>query len=112
MDWQFGHNCSHLVPALDKCRLKIDRYNQRPDLLASRLLRTREILVYTGWSAQELMDRVERGEVIAKKIKKPKHPARDGYVRYKLGCAWEWDSCGMAVTGGVCEWYGHLNALP
>lgn len=105
MDWQFGHNCTRFVPVLNKCRMKIDRYNQRADLLADRLLKTREILVYTGWSLQELMDRVERGDVRMTRVRKPKNPERDGYLRYRLRCAWQWDGCGMAVTGGMCEWY-------
>jgi hypothetical protein len=110
MDWQFGHNCAHLLPALDKCRIKVERYNQRADLLANRVLKTREILAYTQWSPQELLDRIERGDVPAWKVKKPLNPDRDGYVRYKLNCSWEWDSCGMAVTGGVCEWYEPTDA--
>jgi hypothetical protein len=105
MDWQFGYNCTHFVPALEKCRVKIDRYNRRDDLLADKWLKTREIVVYTGWPAQELMDRIERGEVQAKRILKPKNPERDGYIRYRLRCAWDWDSCGMAVTGGMCEFF-------
>ena len=105
MDWHFGFNCSHFVPTLDKCRVKIGLYNERTDLLGDKWLKTREILVYTGWPAQKLMDQVERGEVEAKKIQKPKNPERDGYVRYRLRCSWDWDSCGMAVTGGMCEFY-------
>lgn len=105
MDWQFGYNCTHFVPTLGKCRVKIDRYNQRDDLLADKWLKTREVLVYTGWSAQELMDRIEQGDVEAKRIQKPKNPERDGYIRYRLRCAWDWDSCGMAVTGGTCEFF-------
>lgn len=105
MEWQFGYNCVHLVPALDKCRVKIDRYNRRADLLVDRWLKTREVLVYTGWSPRELLDRIERGDVHAKKVQKPKNPERDGYLRYRLRCSWDWDNCGMAVTGGACEWY-------
>lgn len=103
--WHFGHNCTRFVPVLDKCRMKIDRYNERADLLADRWLKTREVLAYTGWSPQELMERLEQGEVHAKKVKKPINPERDGYLRYRLHCAWDWDSCGMAITGGACEWY-------
>jgi hypothetical protein len=110
MDWQFGYNCAHFIPTLDKCGVKVDRYNKRADLLADRWIKTREILAYTGWSLQDLMDRVERGEVHAKKIAKPKNPERDGYVRYRLRCSWEWDSCGMAVTGGTCEFYEPTDA--
>ena len=50
MDWQFGYNCTHFVPMLNKCRVLIDRYNQRADLLADRWLMTKEVLVYAGWS--------------------------------------------------------------
>ncbi len=105
MDWQFGYNCTHFVPCLDKCRVKIDRYNKRSDLLADRWLLTREVLMYTGWSSEELVERVERGEVAAKKVDKPINPERDGYLRSCLPCSWEWDDCSMAITGGVCEWY-------
>ena len=105
MDWQFGYNCAHFVPTLEKCRVKIDRYSKRADLLADRWLKTREVLVYTGWSPQELRGRVERGEVQARKVKKPKNPERDGYVRFRLRCSWDWDSCGMAITGGACVFY-------
>jgi hypothetical protein len=105
MDWQFGYNCTRFVPTLDKCREKIDSYNKRADLLANRWLKTREILAYTGWSTQQLVDRVERGEVHAKRVAKPKNPERDGFLRYRLRCSWEWDSCGMAITGGTCVFY-------
>lgn len=102
MDWQFGYNCRHFVPTLGKCRMKIDRYNQRRDLLAIRVMKTQEILVYAGWSPQELMDRVEQGEVDVRRVKKPKNPERDGYLRFRINCSSEWDDCGTGDRGGMC----------
>ena len=38
-------------------------------------------------------------------MKKPKNPKSDGYWRFLTRCSWDWDGCGMAVTGGMCVYY-------
>lgn len=105
MDWHFGYNCTHFVPTLAKCSVLIDRYNQRADLLADKWLNTREVLVYTGWPRQELMDQVKKGEVQTKIVEKPKNPETDGYWRFLTRCSWDWDNCALSDTGGQCFFF-------
>jgi hypothetical protein len=105
LDTHFGYNCTHFVPSLGKCRVMIERYNKRADLLAEKWLKTREVIVYTDTSAQELLDRVERGEIQAKNVKKPQNPERDGYWRFLIRCSWDWDNCALSATGGMCYFF-------
>jgi len=105
MDCQFGYNCKNFVPSLGKCRVLIDRYNKRADLLADKWLNTRDVLAYTGWSPEELIERVKQGEVHAKRVRKSNNLERDGHLRFCVRCAWDWDECSMAVTGGTCVFY-------
>lgn len=105
MEWHFGHNCKHFVPTLGKCRVFITRYKQRADLMADKWLKTRDFLVYTGSSPDELVAQVERGEVEAKRIKAPRNPEQDGFWRIRQRCSWDWDNCALSDTGGYCVFF-------
>ena len=99
MDWHFGYNCRHYIPTLGKCRVLIVRYNKRADLLADKWLDTRDILLYTECSPQELIGQVKRGEVEARYVKK------DGSWKFRTRCPWAWDNCALSDTGGQCFYF-------
>jgi len=103
VEWHFGYNCRHFVPTLGKCRVLIERYNRRADLLAQKKeLKARDILVYSDWSPKELLARVDRGEVQARKLKKSSSAGKDGSWRFQLRCSWGWDDCALQGCGGQC----------
>jgi len=112
MDWHFGYNCMHFVPTLGKCRVLIDRYNKRADLLGEKWLKTRDFLVYTELPPHDLVAQVEAGEVKAKRIEKPRNPEEDGYWRFLHRCSWDWDDCALGATGGYCTSFDAHDGEP
>jgi len=102
MTWHFGHNCTQFVPPLGKCRVKIDLYSGRPELVTRRWLKTWELFLYTNRSADELLSEVRAGDIQAKRVK------ADGSLRFLAPTTWAWDDCPLADSGGQClHYYPH-----
>lgn len=97
--WHFGYNCSNYLPTLNKCRVLVDMYSQRADLLREKSLTSLELLVYTGSSPEELLVRVKSGAISVKRLK------TDGSLRFKVRAPWEWDDCPLKDSGGQCLHY-------
>jgi hypothetical protein len=97
MSLDFGFNCRHYLPRLSKCRIAIDTYLSREDLLEDRWVDVGQALDYLNASGQELIRKVKEGEIESKIIK-------DGLValRVKMRGPWSWDDCPLAGTGGQC----------
>ena len=95
MAYDFGCNCRHYLPSLGKCRLFVDRYRARPDLVGERILCTRDVLVYLNLSTEELVGRIASGEIKAKLQK-------DGKSTFSVRVAWQYDDCPLADAGGHC----------
>lgn len=98
MEWQFGHNCKSYLPTLGKCRILIDLRRSRPDLVKDKWLGLRDLLVYTGWTPEDLIAEVESGHVVVERMK-------NGRLRFRVSASWDWDDCPLGSTGGQCLHY-------
>jgi|GEM_PF-7118474 len=98
MEWHFGHNCKHYLPSLNKCRVLIDNYRRRPDLVEMKQLGARDLLTYLGLPNEEVMEQVYRGEIEVK-------PQKTGKALYQVASAWRWDACPLVEDGGQCFYY-------
>ncbi len=94
--WHFGYNCSNYLPALQKCRVLVDMYSKREDLLREKWLTSREILGYTGASPSKLLLAVHNGSIRWKRLKS------DGSLRFRVLAPWDWDACPLRDSGGQC----------
>lgn len=98
MDWHFGYNCRNYLPTLDKCRVLIDLYTKRPDLVTAKSLRAPELLVYLGLPEDDVLGKIENGEIEAKQLK-------DGSLRFRTSASWAWDECPLDDGGGYCIYF-------
>ena len=95
MDWQFGHNCMRYLPTLGKCRVLVDLRRTRQDLVQDKWLSIRDLLVYTGYSPEDLVSQVELGHVGVKRLK-------NGKLLFRVSASWAWDDCPLSNAGGQC----------
>lgn len=98
MEWHFGQNCANYLPSLNKCRILIDMRSQRAELTEDKWLDPRDILVYMGCSADDLIDSVQTGKVGVKRLK-------NGRLLFRVSAAWEWDDCPLGDAGGQCMYF-------
>lgn len=98
MEWHFGYNCRHYIPALQKCRKLIDNYGKRADLVEQKWLSARELLLYLGLSRDALFAQIETCKI---KVKVQK----DGKLTFGLFGAWQYDDCFSKSSGGQCLYY-------
>lgn len=95
MGWHFGYNCKNYLPTLSKCRVLIDLYMTRADLVSGKWLSTQDLLVYLNSSHEELVEQISKGD-IKTRLKK------DGSAMFQVSSSWAWDDCPLARTGGTC----------
>jgi|WetSurMetagenome_2_1015567.scaffolds.fasta_scaffold18864_3 hypothetical protein len=98
MEWHFGYNCRYYLPTLGKCRVLIDNYASRKDLLEQKWLSTQELLVYSRLSNEELVERIVSGEISARQQK-------DGKLKFIVLVAAQFDDCPLADAGGQCLYF-------
>jgi hypothetical protein len=98
MECHFGYNCKHYLPALNKCRVLIDNYRKRADLVEQKLLSTQDLLIYLNLPSEELIGQIAVGEIKTK-------PQKDGKVMFQVSSAWQWDDCPLASNGGQCFYF-------
>jgi hypothetical protein len=98
MECHFGYNCKHYLPALNKCRVLIDNYRKRADLVEQKLLSTQDLLIYLNLPNEELIGQIAVGEIKTK-------PQKDGRVIFQVSSAWQWDDCPLASNGGQCFYF-------
>jgi hypothetical protein len=97
MDWQFGYNCKHFLPTLDKCRKLIDDYRPRQELKEFRnMIKTEELLAYSNLTNDDLVRQIASGEIKVQRLKK------DGTLKFGLSTSWSYDDCPLAHAGGQC----------
>jgi hypothetical protein len=94
--WHFGYNCGNFLPTLRKCRVLVDMYSKREDLLREKWLTSFELLVYSGVQPDELVSRVHNGSIASKRLK------TDGSLRFRVQAPWDWDECPLKDSGGQC----------
>lgn len=98
MEWHFGYNCKHYLPSMSKCRILIDKYRKREDLVEQKWLTTQDILIYLNLSNEELTRQIYAGHIKAKMQK-------DGKLVFVVSGAWQYDECTLANGGGQCFYY-------
>jgi len=98
MEWHFGYNCKHYLPTLNRCRILIDNYRGREDLVEQKWLNLQDVLVYLNLSNEELIRQITTGEIKAK-------PQQDGKIMFQVSSAWQWDDCPLANAGGQCFYF-------
>ena len=59
MKYHFGHNCKHYLPTLNKCRILIDNYRRREDLVEQKWLSTQDLLIYLNLPHEELIKQIK-----------------------------------------------------
>ena len=101
-EWQFGYNCKHLLPSIGKCRILSDRYGSNNALVAQRWLKTAELLVYLGAPREELLGRIQSGEIKT-------WLQKDGTVTYGISAPWQYDDCFLVSCGGQCLYFEKHN---
>lgn len=98
MEWHFGHNCKHYLPTLNKCRVLIDNYRKRPDLIERKLLSARDLLAYLSLPHEKVIEQIVAGEIKTKQQK-------SGKMMFQIPCAWQWDNCPLVSDGGQCFYF-------
>jgi hypothetical protein len=98
MEWHFGYNCKHYLPTLNKCRILIDSYRERKDLIELKWLNLKDVLAYLNLSNAELFRRITIKEIKAKLQK-------DEKIIFQVSCAWQWDDCPLGQAGGQCLYF-------
>ncbi|MFW6118611.1 MAG: hypothetical protein ACOC6R_03865 [Chloroflexota bacterium] len=98
MEYHFGYNCKHYLPTLNKCRVLIDNYRRRAQLVEQKWLSTRDLLIYLNLPKEELIEQIAIGEI---KTRLPK----GGKVMFRVSSAWQWDNCPLASDGGQCFYF-------
>lgn len=66
MECHFGCNCKYYLPTLNKCRVLIDNYRKRPDLVEQEWLSAQDLLVYLNLTSGELIGQISRHEIKSK----------------------------------------------
>ena len=102
MEWHFGYNCTYYLPILGKCRILIDNYRNREDLVEQKWLNAKELLIYLGLPNNELIQQMASGEI---KVKLPK----DSKIMFGVLVAWQYDNCPLANAGGQCFYFESHN---
>jgi len=98
MGWQFGYNCSNYLPTLGKCRVLIQNYASRKDLLEQKWLGTQDLLVYLHATKAVLIERVASGDISVRRQK-------DGKLKFGIQVAAQFDDCPLADAGGQCLYF-------
>ena len=98
MEYYFGYNCKHYIPTLTRCRILIDKYRQRKDLVEKKWFNVQDILTYLNLTTDELVKQVASGEIEAKRQK-------DGKLKFQVLSAWQWDDCHSSNAGGQCFYF-------
>jgi len=98
MEWHFGYNCKHYLPTSNRCRILIDNYRSREDLLEYKWLNTKDTIIYLNLSNEELIRKITTSEI---KVKLQK----DGKIMFQILSAWKWDDCPLANAGGQCFYF-------
>ena len=100
MQYQFGYNCSQFIPYFKKCRVHVNGYRKREDLVEEKELKTNEIMIYLGLSEEDLLEKVKTGEIKIKKKKK-----NNGTPIFKASVAFKYDNCPLALNAGLCKYF-------
>ena len=98
MEYHFGYNCKLYLPTLNRCRILIDNYRKRPDLVEQKWLSAQDLLVYLNLTNEELIEQISRGEIKTKLQK-------DGKAMFRVSSAWQWDDCPLSNAGGQCFYF-------
>lgn len=104
MEYYFGFNCRHYLPTLGKCRILIEKYRQREDLVEKKWLNTQDVMVYLNLTVADLIGQVKSEEIDAKRQK-------DGKLMFQVLSAWQWDDCPSANAGGQCFYFEPHDGL-
>jgi hypothetical protein len=99
MEWQFGYNCRHYLPTINKCRILINDYGTREDLLELKWLDTGELLTYIDLPRAELIERIRTKKIQMKPCMKSKS------LKYGVRVASEYDGCFLEKNGGQCLYF-------
>ena len=102
MEYHFGHNCQYYLPILNKCRILIDNYRRREDLVELKWLNTRDLLTYLNLPYEELLRQITTDEI---KFKQQKN----GIIMFQVLCAWQWDDCPLVSNAGRCFYFESHN---
>jgi len=102
MDLHFGYNCINYLPTMNKCRVLIDNYRTREDLITIKWLSMVDILIYLNLSFEELIKKIKEGDV---KVKVQK----EGKPVFSCSSAWQYDDCILGNAGGQCYYFKPHN---
>ena len=103
MEYHFGYNCKYYLPTLKKCRILIDNYRKRPDLVEQKWLNTKDLLVYLNLSNKQLIEQIAKGEIKTKLQKDAK--TKDNKIMFQISAPWQWDDCFHVDSGGQCLYF-------
>ena len=98
MEWHFGHNCTYYLPTMNKCRILVDKYRKRVDLLDQMWLTTEKMMVYLNIPTEQLVKEIAAGDI---KVQTKKN----GQLSFLVSGAWQYDDCPLAHTGGQCFYF-------
>lgn len=98
MEYYFGYNCRHYLPTLNRCRILIEKYRQREDLVEKKWLNAHDVMVYLNLTGDDLIKQVKSKEINVKQQK-------DGKLMFQILSAWQWDDCPSANAGGQCFYF-------
>jgi hypothetical protein len=98
MEYHFGYNCKHYIPTLNKCRVLVDNYRKRADLVEQKWLSTQDLLIYLNLPNEELIGQIATGEIKTR-------PRKDGTAMFGVSSAWRWDDCPLVSNGGQCFYF-------
>lgn len=101
MEWHFGCNCKYYLPTMNKCRILIDKYGRRADLLDQMWLSTQKMMLYLNLPHEQLVREITAGNI---KVRAQKN----GQLVYLVAGAWQYDECPLGDTGGQC-WHFHAH---
>lgn len=102
MEWHFGYNCKNYISKFKKCRILIEEYKKRDDLLEKKTINIQDIMEYFNLEKEQLIRKIARGEIKAIRQK-------DGKIIFQILSAWQWDDCPLANAGGQCLYYEPHN---
>jgi len=78
-----------------KCRVFVDEYIKRQDLLEEKWFSTLDIMTYLGFSSDQLLEQITTGKI---KVQKQ----TDGKLKLGVLVAYQYDDCPLADAGGRC----------
>lgn len=94
---EFGYNCKHYLPTLQKCRKLIDNYRTRKDLAEQIWLGTEDTLVYLNLSNEALIRGVVSDEIAVKQLRRK--------LKFRVTVASQFDDCALKDSGGACLYF-------